>query len=73
MLDNDGAYSEICPGDEAMVSWIVDNFPGVTDITNANGNLAIHFAAASGTVRCSCDPFTCDYLHYMGSSVSKYM
>ena len=31
-----------------MVSWILANYPQVAAIPNANGNLAVHFAAASG-------------------------
>lgn len=31
-----------------MVTWIVDNYPEVVEVTNATGNLAVHYAAASG-------------------------
>lgn len=45
-----GKPSHLCSlGDEEMVAWILDSFPSIADISNANGNLAVHFAAASGT------------------------
>lgn len=33
-----------------MTKWLVDNFPQVADIPNANGDLPVHFAAAQGKV-----------------------
>ena len=31
-----------------IVAWILDNYPEVADIPNKTGNVAVHFAAASG-------------------------
>ncbi len=31
-----------------MVKWIADNYPQVTEVTNTTGDLAVHYAAASG-------------------------
>lgn len=33
-----------------MTRWLVDNFPQVADIPNANGDLPVHFAAAQGMI-----------------------
>ena len=35
-------------GDKEMTEWLVENYPEITDIPNANGDLAVHFAAAQG-------------------------
>eukprot|EP00731_Ephydatia_muelleri_P013653 Em0007g963a len=37
-------------GDEEMLQWIIEHFPKVASIPNTQGNLPIHFAAASGSV-----------------------
>ena len=39
----------LCAGDEDMTRWLIDNYPKIGDIANANGDLAVHFAAAQGT------------------------
>lgn len=33
-----------------MTKWLVDNYPQVADIPNANGDLPVHFAAAQGEI-----------------------
>ena len=35
-------------GDEEMVDWILESFPSVVEVSNANGDLCVHFAASQG-------------------------
>ena len=41
-----------------MAGWLIDNYPEIADIPNANGDLAVHFAAAQGKtdqlLKCTC-------------------
>lgn len=35
-------------GDLEIVQWLIESYPQVGEIPNANGDLAVHFAAAEG-------------------------